>query len=213
MSLALARAASSLVPLASAEGERRWGEAAAGRAAAAHVRAAWQRQRTRTTCGPCSVAVCARALGLLDVTEADVLRRGVAAGVVREADVLKTGVTLAEAASIAEAAGLAARVVYAPTTEEAVEAFCRELARGEGCAIALNYHMTALGQGSGTLRGHVSPLGAYHQQSRSALVMDVWLEETEPVWAPVEQLMESMRGVDDASGLQRGYAVLQRSRG
>ena len=205
-----AGAACCLVPLASDEGERRWREALARRAAAAHVRAAWRKQRTRTTCGPASLAVCLRALGDAEATEERVLATGDAAGAVEEAAVLRTGVTLAQAAALAQASGL---VVHGHThadsfvrVQDAADAFRAELAI-EGRAVCLNYHMGVLGQ-SPNLRGHLSPLGGLHESTASALVLDVWLEETEPVWAPLEALVASMQEVDDASGKPRGWLVL-----
>lgn len=193
------------------QGERRWREALARGTACAGTRAAWRHQQTRTTCGPCSVSIAASASGAR-VDEAAVLRAGVLAGVIDETTVLTSGVTLAQVTALAEAVtGLRPRDGAPRHVGPGLGVGCvrTELlnALRADTPVLLNYHMTTLGQGDGGLRGHVSPLGGLHEPTDSALVLDCW-PDTEPVWAPIVALTDAMRGLDGASGLSRGYAVL-----
>ncbi|CAE7242306.1 PCS3 [Symbiodinium natans] len=71
----------------------------------------------------------------------------------------------------------------------------------------VNYHMTTLGQGTGDLRGHFSPVAAYHEDQDAFLVMDTWTT-TEPVFAKTADLWRSINTPDSASGKQRGVALV-----
>ncbi len=67
--------------------------------------------------------------------------------------------------------------------------------------LILNYHMTTLGQEP--FGGHFSPLAAYHVDSDSVLILDVW-PETEPVWAPLTKVWDAMMKPDPESNAPRG---------
>ena len=55
--------------------------------------------------------------------------------------------------------------------------------------VAVNYKRSALGQAGG---GHISPIGAYHEDSDSFLIMDVIPSISEWVWVKADFLFEAM---------------------
>jgi len=79
-------------------------------------------------------------------------------------------------------------------------------------SLVANYHMTTLGQAP--FGGHLSPLAAYHGDSDSLLVMDVWHTSTEPVWASVQNLWGSMAdAIDPESSRTRGLLRIYHGNG
>ena len=68
--------------------------------------------------------------------------------------------------------------------------------------IVLNYHMSTLGQVP--FGGHLSPVAGYHAASDSLLVMDVWHTQTEPIWAPLQDVWTAVSGTDPKSQRPRG---------
>jgi len=79
-------------------------------------------------------------------------------------------------------------------------------------SLVANYHMTTLGQAP--FGGHLSPLAAFHGDSDSLLVMDVWHTSTEPVWASVQNLWGSMADViDPESSRTRGLLRIYHGNG
>lgn len=67
--------------------------------------------------------------------------------------------------------------------------------------LVINYHRGALGQKGG---GHFSPIGAYHEQSDSVLIMDVAAHKYPPTWVPVPAVLEAMNTEDKSAGAKRG---------
>jgi hypothetical protein len=69
--------------------------------------------------------------------------------------------------------------------------------------VAVNYKRSALGQPGG---GHISPIGAYHQDSDSFLIMDVIPSIAEWVWVKADFLFEAMQTCDTVEN--RGYLLI-----
>ena len=69
--------------------------------------------------------------------------------------------------------------------------------------VLVNYSRKSLGQKGG---GHISPLGAYDQESDSFLIMDVNPNKAPWVWVPSQNLIEAMRTFDTVEN--RGYLLI-----
>lgn len=82
------------------------------------------------------------------------------------------------------------------------------LAHSEDLLI-LNYDMTAAGQAP--WGGHFAPIGGYHEETGSVLVLDPW-PYTEPVWIDLEKIVGSTQGCDKKSGEPRGILRIAVSR-
>lgn len=83
----------------------------------------------------------------------------------------------------------------------------RELAENLATAddyVIVNYLRPAVGQTGG---GHVSPLGAYDEESDSFLVLDVNATGQEWAWVPAASLIKAMRTRDVAEN--RGYLLVK----
>lgn len=72
--------------------------------------------------------------------------------------------------------------------------------------IVAAYSRQALRQTGG---GHFSPIGAYHEESDSVLIMDVARFKYPPHWAPLEEVVRAMLHVDPDTGKPRGYVHLR----
>ena len=70
--------------------------------------------------------------------------------------------------------------------------------------ILINYKSNMVGQMSS---GHISPVGAYDEQSDSVLVLDVAAYQNPWIWIPVHDLYASMHTKDGEK--YRGYLVVQ----
>jgi hypothetical protein len=70
--------------------------------------------------------------------------------------------------------------------------------------VIVNYSRAALGQEGG---GHISPLGAYDEESDSFLILDVNPNGHRWVWAPAAALIRAMRTRDTAEN--RGYLLVR----
>lgn len=69
--------------------------------------------------------------------------------------------------------------------------------------VVINYKRSALGQPGG---GHISPIGAYHQDSNSFLIMDVIPNISEWVWVKADFLFKAMQTYDTVEN--RGYLLI-----
>ena len=72
--------------------------------------------------------------------------------------------------------------------------------------VVVSFLRTALGQ-TGT--GHFSPIGAYHAQSDSCLVLDIARFKLPPYWVPIRALYDAMVPEDETTGKPRGYALVR----
>lgn len=73
----------------------------------------------------------------------------------------------------------------------------------EGDYIVVNYKRSALGQKGG---GHISPLGAYDENTDSFLIMDVNSSRYNWVWVKTEDMIKAMRTFDTVEN--RGYLLI-----
>ncbi len=73
----------------------------------------------------------------------------------------------------------------------------------KGDYVLINYHRKLLGQVGA---GHVSPLGAYDEESDSFLIMDVNPNNANWVWVKSTDLINAMRTVDVSDN--RGYVLV-----
>jgi len=57
--------------------------------------------------------------------------------------------------------------------------------------------------------GHFSPVGGYHVESDSVLILDVARFKYPPHWAPLQDVAEAMANVDPDTGMPRGFMHLR----
>lgn len=84
----------------------------------------------------------------------------------------------------------------------AVKATCQSQDRE---FLVICYSRQSLGQ---TGSGHFSPIGGYHAETDSVLIMDVARFKYPPHWAPLRDVVEGMLSIDPEMGLPRGYLHL-----
>ena len=77
----------------------------------------------------------------------------------------------------------------------------------EGDYVVVNYKRSVLGQKGG---GHISPLGAYDEETDSFLVMDVNSSKHNWVWVKAEDMISAMRTFNGVEN--RGYLLIAESR-
>ena len=120
------------------------------------------------------------------------------------------GLELRELGGILTAHGLAVevRVVDDKTADESVRKELVENLRTPGDYAVVNYFRPVLGQKGG---GHISPLGAYDQQSDSFLILDVNPNAQKWVWVPAPLLAKAMRTKDVSEN--RGYLLVKEGKG
>jgi glutathione gamma-glutamylcysteinyltransferase len=120
------------------------------------------------------------------------------------------GITLDELACLASCNG--ARAVTARPDQASVHDLRAQIqlatTKARGPVIVASYSRSALGQTGG---GHFSPIAGYHPARDLALILDVARFKYPPHWVPVPLLWEAMTGIDDATGLPRGWVLLQKS--
>lgn len=73
-----------------------------------------------------------------------------------------------------------------------------------GDYVIVNYKRAEVGQEGG---GHISPVGAYDEDSHSFLILDVNPAKASWVWMPAETLIKGMRSFDTVEN--RGYILVQ----
>jgi glutathione gamma-glutamylcysteinyltransferase len=72
--------------------------------------------------------------------------------------------------------------------------------------LVVSYCRESLGQ---TGSGHFSPIGGYHEESDSVLIMDVARFKYPPHWVPLRGVVQAMFSVDPEVGRPRGFLHLQ----
>merc|ERR1712032_276346 len=72
--------------------------------------------------------------------------------------------------------------------------------------LVASYSRQRLGQTGG---GHFSPIGGYHEESDSVLIMDVARFKYPAHWVPLEELVQAMLCPDPDTGRPRGYLHLR----
>ena len=88
---------------------------------------------------------------------------------------------------------------------DAFRAIVRDGAKTPNDVLVVNYSRKSLGQKGW---GHFSPVGAYHAESDSVLILDVAAHKYAHTWVPTEALWSAMKTPDSDSGKNRGYAIL-----
>jgi len=96
------------------------------------------------------------------------------------------------------------RVADGSLTEETLRKEAVENLKNAGDVVVVNYARKALGQAGG---GHISPLGAYDEQSDSFLVMDVNPNKANWVWVTTTALVRAMSTYDTLEN--RGYLLVR----
>lgn len=180
-------------------------EPASAHAAAAYdsdlksLTGAFRAQQFRSFCGPASLATVLRAYG----KDAD--QKTVFPSTLWRLKVFYSGMSLADLGSLAQRAGLEARVVYADSVD--VGQF-RELVKANlartGDFVLVNYDRQALQQ-SGA--GHISPIAAYDASSDTFLVLDEAAYRYPFTWVPAPLLYAAARTRDDAR--YRGLLLIE----
>ena len=119
------------------------------------------------------------------------------------------GMTLDELGAILAAHELNVDVVHAADSD--LEAFRQTAIAQLGDDdhfILVNYLRKAIGQKSG---GHISPLGAYDEDTDRFLILDVSRYKYPPVWVEASALFRAMNTVDsDNNDMTRGYVSVSR---
>ncbi len=101
---------------------------------------------------------------------------------------------------------LATRLVVVDDSlpEQAIRSELIDNLKRGGDYVIVNYRRRDVGQPGG---GHISPLGAYDEETDSVLVMDVNPASAGWVWMPVATLIRGMRTLDTVEN--RGYILVQ----
>jgi hypothetical protein len=73
--------------------------------------------------------------------------------------------------------------------------------------VLVNYLRKSMGQEKG---GHISPIGAYNEQTDRFLILDVSRYKYPPIWVKAADLWRAMATVDSVSGKTRGFVFASR---
>ncbi|WP_295811799.1 phytochelatin synthase family protein [uncultured Nitratireductor sp.] len=166
-----------------------------------------------TFCGPATVAAVANALGIprpspdrlypWTLFTQDTLFNEANQKLKPYAMVEHEGLTLAELDTFIENAGLAAEHHFADETSvDELRKAIKETLEDRDARFVANYSRKALPQKGD---GHISPVGAYDEETDSVLILDVAKYKYPPVWISVEKLHEAMMLVDEGSNRSRGF--------
>ena len=123
--------------------------------------------------------------------------------------VQQNGITLDELACLARCNGATSSTVRADQAgvDEFRDAVRAATAAARGPVLVAGYARTALGQ---TGSGHFSPIAGYHPDRDLALILDVARFKYPPHWVRLPLLWQAMTDIDPASGVARGWIVLDR---
>jgi len=125
---------------------------------------------------------------------------------------LSKGVTMEEFAHLSACNFLEVQTRYATGEQNDADTFRQEVRRvccdqSGGSRIVTAFSRARLGQ---TGSGHYSPIGAYHEESDSVLIMDVARFKYPPYWVPLERLWSAMEEADPMTSAPRGFFILSR---
>ncbi|KAJ2687720.1 hypothetical protein IWW39_002727 [Coemansia spiralis] len=124
-----------------------------------------------------------------------------------ESDLKANGITFDQFMCLASSH---ARVVAKRGAQATREEFLRDLmyvTQRDDVFMVLSFSRRVLGQ---TGDGHFSPIGAYHPESRMALVLDSARYKYPSWFGDVDMLYDSLQPVDKETGLPRGYFLVSR---
>lgn len=171
-------------------------------------------------CGPASIAMVLNALEVprppsqmtigLGMFDQENVFTPATEAVKPKAEILKQGMTVDELGGILEAHDLEVEVVHAADSD--VDRF-RKMAIAalddDDHFVLVNYLRKAIGQEAG---GHISPLGAYDEDTDRFLILDVSRYKYPPVWVEAAALFGAMNTTDsDNDDKTRGYVSVSRS--
>lgn len=119
------------------------------------------------------------------------------------------GMTLNELGGVLAAHDLKVDVVHASDSDlDTFRAVAVAHLRDDDTFVLVNYLRKSIGQEKG---GHISPLGAYDEDTDRFLILDVSRYKYPPVWVEAATLFDAMNTVDsDNAGKTRGYVSVGR---
>jgi len=119
------------------------------------------------------------------------------------------GMALSELTNLLEKHNTKGVMTYASDSslEEFRNILKRNLSNPENYLL-VNYQREVLEQGT---VGHISPLGAYDNESDYVLIMDTAAHKYPPTWVPVSLLFDAMNTADASSGVTRGYLEVSKN--
>jgi hypothetical protein len=113
------------------------------------------------------------------------------------------GLTLDELDQFVENVGLAAEHHFADETSvDALREAIKTTLADRNARLIVNYSRKALPQTGG---GHISPIGAYDEDTDSVLILDVAKYKYPPVWISVQKMHDAMMLIDSSSNRSRGF--------
>ncbi|KAJ2333607.1 hypothetical protein GGI00_002251 [Coemansia sp. RSA 2681] len=124
-----------------------------------------------------------------------------------ESDLKANGITYDQFLCLASSH---AQVVAKRGAQASREEFLRDLmyvTQRDDVFMVLSFSRPVLGQ---TGDGHFSPIGAYHPESRMALVLDSARYKYPSWFGDVDKLYDSLQPVDAETGMPRGYFLISR---
>ncbi|MEM6498368.1 MAG: phytochelatin synthase family protein [Pseudomonadota bacterium] len=169
-----------------------------------------------TYCGPASAAMALNAMGLKRpslpthpgyqlFTQASLFNSDFEPRPHRPS-IEKRGASLAEFVSWFEPWGVHAEARYGNTLSlDALREVLHNGLHEEGAALVANYYRPCIGQQG---YGHFSPIGAFHRETDSFLLLDVARYRYPPVWVSLKPLHRALCEADTESGKARGIAHL-----
>ena len=160
-------------------------------------------------CGPATIAM---VLNALDVPRpASDMTLGLGMSVMPATAIVNPpyGMTINQFGDVLAAHNLDVEVVHAADSD--LDTF-RDAAvtqlKDDDHFILVNYLRKAIGQETG---GHISPLGAYDEDTDRFLILDVTRYKYPPIWVEATALFDAMNTTDSANdGKTRGYVSVSR---
>lgn len=121
----------------------------------------------------------------------------------------KDGITFSKLACLAKCNGADVQEFRADAPEFTLERFRDSVI--ESCSKATSYIIVSYCRRAfqQTGDGHFSPIGGYHAQSDSVLILDVARFKYPPHWVSLSDLFEAMKAVDSTSKKPRGWLNLR----
>ena len=166
-----------------------------------------------TFCGPATVAAVANSLNIerpspqrlypWTLFTQDTLFNAANQALKPYAMVEHEGLTLTELDQFIENLGLAATHHFADETSvDQLRAAILDTLTDPKARMVVNYSRKALPQDGD---GHISPIGAYDEDTDSVLILDVAKYKYPPVWISVQKMHDAMMLTDSGSNRSRGF--------
>ena len=196
------------------------------------------KQRHRTLCGPCSVAIVGNALGLgtrilsgrsANLNENNIINHERVRHFADQVKLLQYGATLQQMAYLVARLGIGVSAYHVGVGETTInskvehEQFeysdhvlrCQSVAEFNDIVkdAAVKKSFIILNYHMGALGyvdcgGHFRPVGAYSDYNKRLLILDTW-PETPPAWVKSCDLFKAMSTVDPTSQKPRGFLILK----